>query len=700
MAVVSLFLATLSVAANPVASLGEGHRAFAAGEYAKAARTLTGLEAKLPRTRDYALYLAAESEFYAGRPARARALFATLGNEKDSRFAAVAPWRVADCLWAEGKRTEAGVAYRKLPAKAPPGVDPVVAQFHLAELAAPADAARLFHEIDVEHPAHPLATEAGRRAGAVAEAQQAPAPAGDPKARLRRAQLLADGKHLKEAIAELEALPATLPPDLAVERDYQLGMARFGTRRDYPAAANLLLSVAPKLKGDRAAYAAFQGARALLRAGRDDEAIAAYLRVVADFPGNRWAVEAQFVAGWLEFNRGDYATCLAPLQTTLKDHGRSSFANDAAWYLALAHHLLGHPDQALAALADYARLSGNDPDAGLRAAYWRGRFLASKGSAAEAKAAWQDLVRKQPLSYYGLLARARLRAAGVKVAVELPRDKEKPVVLARKTLRDPAVLRADELAKAGLDVEAGLELQRSEDALEQRLGRDQSLALLLDRYPRFQAFRRAYQLAESRGRAALEEAPVGAPRSTWEAAHPRAWRALVEQHSKKARTPPLFVYTIMQKETGFGPHLSSYADARGLLQLLPSLGAQLAAKQHLSFFPDDLYRPEVNVRLGAVHLGELLRMFRGQVFLAAGAYNGGTRAVTRWLDQNGQRPLDEFVELVGFKQSREYIKRVSAIYARYLYLYTGKPYELPLAIDRRYLRGAGRATVNPDDEEP
>src|SRR5204863_7623479 len=83
---------------------------------------------------------------------------------------------------------------------------------------------------------------------------------------------------------------------------------------------------------------------------------------------------------------------------------------------------------------------------------------------------------------------------------------------------------------------------------------------------------------------------------------------------------------------------------------------------------------------GALRIASLVKTFRGQLFLAAGAYNGGVVPMRRWLDQQGRRPLDEFLELVGFKESREYIKRVTAIYARYLYLYTGKPYELPLVV--------------------
>jgi soluble lytic murein transglycosylase len=688
----------LAAAATPravTATLSQGHQAFQAGDYRKAARLLDGLAARSPRTRDHVLYLAAESAFYAGQVARARSLFAQLGGDRDSRFAPVAAWRTADCLWAEGRRDEAATVYRKLLAgTVPPGVDRVVARFRLAELAtATTEADALFHQIHVEHPAHPLSAEAARRVRGPVPADN-PAPAAAPaapdaRARLRRASLLADKKLLAEAQAELLAITDTTP-EIQIERDLQLGMVKFRTRREYPAAAALLLAVAPRLTGDRAPFAAFHGARALLRAGRDEEAVAAKLKVVERYPGSRWAVEAQFVAGWIEFNRGRYRECIPLLRTTLEKNGRSRFARDAAWYLALANHFLDRPDDALAALADYARLSGRDADAARRAAYWRGRFLAAKGNKRDAHETWQELLRREPLSYYGLLARARLQKAGVKAGVDLPRGERGLPPPSRKAQNDPAVVRADELARAGLAADAGPDLQRREDELDGRVGRDQALAVLLDRYRRYGSYRRACQLAESRGGATLQAAPVKTTRAVWEAAHPRAYQDLVERHAKKAGAPPLFVYSIMYKESGFAPHVTSPADARGLLQLLPELGAELSARTRTRFFADDLYRPEVNVRLGAMRLGELARMFRGQLFLVAGAYNGGIRAVTRWLDRHGTRPLDEFVELVGFKESREYIKRVSAIHARYQYLYTGKPPALPLTVNPRYLKEKAR----------
>src|SRR4051812_49430809 len=85
-----------SAAATPAGDLQRGHTAFLAGDYHQAAATLEGLAARLPRNSDYALYLLAESAFYDGAPARARAAFEALGKQHASRLAPVAPWRIAD----------------------------------------------------------------------------------------------------------------------------------------------------------------------------------------------------------------------------------------------------------------------------------------------------------------------------------------------------------------------------------------------------------------------------------------------------------------------------------------------------------------------------------------------------------------------------------------------------------------------------
>ena len=96
--------------------------AFRAGDYDKAARALPALADALPKNRDYYLYFLGESQFYAGAYAKARAAFAELGKLHDSHFAGIAPARVADCLWMEGKREEAAEPIASSSATSPPSI--------------------------------------------------------------------------------------------------------------------------------------------------------------------------------------------------------------------------------------------------------------------------------------------------------------------------------------------------------------------------------------------------------------------------------------------------------------------------------------------------------------------------------------------------------------------------------------------------
>jgi soluble lytic murein transglycosylase len=687
--------ATGPPARGPVAALARGFLALRAGDYHESARALDGLPQRLPRNRAYALYLLGESLFYDGSYAKARASFSELAKLHPSRFAAVAAWRAADCQWMQGQRGEAAAAYRSLLANNTPGTDPVVARFRLAEFsaerAAPQDGAaaqearRLFLQVHLDFPAHPLAAEAAKRAAAFgAPATAAPeAAALSPRERLRRADKLADGREYQAALDELALLPAALPADLAAERDFAVGTVKYKMRRDYAGAAALLQRVAPELAGEKAAFAAFHGARALSRIDRNDEAIAGYRQVVERYPNSKWAAEAQFRSGWLEVNRGHFREALPGLQATLARYPHSPFADDAAWYLALAHHLLGEPAEAMRALDQYERLSHQNGDALPRVRYWRARFTAAAGLADESRRYLRECVHRSPLGYYGLLAAARLREAGEKVSIEWPAFSPPAPPGKLKPARDPTLERAQELLAAGLDVEAGEELGRTEASVLQHLGKARGTDLLLEEYPRMRAFHQALRLAENHGASALVSAPTGLARLFWQAAYPRAFRDMVEPLAATAGAPDLFVYAVMRKESSFLPHVVSPSDARGLLQLIPSTGQEVAKHLGVPLHTDELFDPEVNIRIGAAYLGGLYQRFGEQIALAAGAYNAGSHAMMRWCDQWGSRPLDEFVELVTYDQAREYIKRVLAVYAHYRLLY-GEPFELSLAVNPHY----------------
>jgi soluble lytic murein transglycosylase len=142
----------------------------------------------------------------------------------------------------------------------------------------------------------------------------------------------------------------------------------------------------------------------------------------------------------------------------------------------------------------------------------------------------------------------------------------------------------------------------------------------------------------------------------------------------------------MRKESGFDPHVLSYADAQGLMQMIPATTKRVAKELGIPYDPGRLYEPDFNIQTASWYIGKLLAKFKNQIPLAAGSFNSGPRPVMKWMDMHGAREIDELVELVPFTQTREYMKKVTENYARYRFLYSNEIYEQPLAVDKNYVK--------------
>jgi soluble lytic murein transglycosylase len=84
----------------------------------------------------------------------------------------------------------------------------------------------------------------------------------------------------------------------------------------------------------------------------------------------------------------------------------------------------------------------------------------------------------------------------------------------------------------------------------------------------------------------------------------------------------------------------------------------------------ELYRPEINIMVGAVYLAELARLFPAQPEAVAAAYNGGEDNVARWLKRAGQQDAGVFAAEVGFTETKDYVFKVMSNYRAYRQLYT------------------------------
>jgi soluble lytic murein transglycosylase len=662
--------------AKAARALGEAWAAFRAGDHEQARELAEPLLTAKLRNADYALWIAAQAAFLGGDAAAARPRFEKLAAQKGSRFAAGAAWRAADCLWEEGKRAQAAAAYQKLLGKA--GGDASVARFRIAEhqLAAGKKAAgqSMLRKLATSDPSHPLASRAVLLLDPPLTARE----------RITRAANLTMGRGWTEALVELSYVKDDEPVEILRLRDFWTGETLFKMRRQYARAGKLLLSVYQDM-GPLAAQALFHGARALSRAHDDDAAIKWYAVVVEKYPRTDFAAEAQFLMGWLEYNRGRFREALPALEGLLQKYPRSKWADDALWFTGFSHYMLGEYEQALSVLERIAK-QGGELEGG-KGLYWKARTLWHLGREADGVEAMKLVVARWPLSWYALLARARLAEKGIDVEA-FPGGKGGGGALAapdEKLASDPAVARADELIAAGLTAEAAWELRRGELALIKKHGRAKALPVLFDRYARAENWNRPWALSETFGGGAIRRRPEGAARAWWIHAHPEAYKQFVDKYQDTGKNPPYYIYCIMKKESGFNPHDVSYADAIGLLQMIPPTTRRVAPRVGLTYAPDLLYDPELNVRVGAWYIGGLYAKFKQQIPISAGSYNGGPKAMMRWLDAWGDKPMDEFVELVSYRESREYMKKVAGIYARYLYLYEGKVYEQPLTVDRKYL---------------
>jgi len=137
---------------------------------------------------------------------------------------------------------------------------------------------------------------------------------------------------------------------------------------------------------------------------------------------------------------------------------------------------------------------------------------------------------------------------------------------------------------------------------------------------------------------------------------------------------PLFIFSVIRQESLFDHSISSAAEARGLMQIIPSTGADIAANLGwpVNYSAEDLNRPVVNLRFGVDYLSTQLQRFGGNYYAALAAYNGGPGNAQAWLEMAPDDP-DLFLEIIRFKETRNYIRGVYELYSIYRYLYNRTP---------------------------
>jgi soluble lytic murein transglycosylase len=396
-------------------------------------------------------------------------------------------------------------------------------------------------------------------------------------------------------------------------------------------------------------------ARIYERDNRLDDAALAWARVANEYPSDDQAPTAIFLAGVVQYRQSQYETALASFSRSLVLAVRPA-------------------DQA-------------------RAYLWIGKTQQQLGDATGALQTWQQGVISDPAGYYSERARDHLMdrvpfapPPSSNLTLDLAAERRDADAWVRLTFNlaaetdltgpgalagDPRLIRGTEFWQLGLFEQARLEFEnlREEVSLSAvdtyRLG-NYMLDIGLYRSAIF-ALRRTLELA---GLDDHDESMMAPPYFS----HVRYglyYPDLVVPYARAEGFDPLFMFSVIRQESLFEGFVRSTAGARGLMQIIPSTGANLASQLNwpYEYGEDDLYRPDVSIRFGTHYLANNLSLLGGDLYAALAAYNGGPGNAVLWKQLAGNDP-DLFLEIVRFEETRNYIRNIYEIYIIYRRLYS------------------------------
>lgn len=404
----------------------------------------------------------------------------------------------------------------------------------------------------------------------------------------------------------------------------------------------------PKL----AAAADYQRARAQIALGNTDEGRATLRAITTAYPRDTSAASAMLLLADLATDDNRDQDARRTLLALLKRFPIGRHATSARFRAGMISYIQGDKKAAAAEFDSLVARDSNSTEA-LAAAYWAGRSYAALGDKNRSKARWRSAITKDPLSYYAVVAAKRLDT------ILVTPDRSTPSYQ-RVAAVDSVTGRVAALKDLGMDVEAGFE---NDKLFRDALGNPIRMIATAHALAGSDQASRSIAL----GRRALDD--VGRTPDNYRLYFPVLERETLISSSHENGLDPVLVAALIRQESNFNPLATSPAGARGLMQLMPAVGRQLATAKGIGpWDPDILYQPDVNIRLGTTHLSELVRKYP-EVVKALSAYNAGESRVEKWSTKTGAADPEVFTERIPFVETRDYVRTILRNRSYYQALY-------------------------------
>jgi soluble lytic murein transglycosylase len=425
-----------------------------------------------------------------------------------------------------------------------------------------------------------------------------------------------------------------------------------------------------------------------------DTAIQTLLNFVQQASGHPRAAEFLYDAA-LTAERGDKLEQAFEIwERVAREYPNSEQAPRALFLAGITHYRLGNY---FAALDAFQRFQPIAPtlDEKTAAELWTGKAQLASGDDTSARASWEKAAAIDPTAYYSLRARDLLygRAPfeppeGYDLVFDAQSERTKAEAWMRTTfalpedinLADPAPLvsnpvwqRAVELFRLGLTDEARSEFESLRQTTSAEAAQSYRLANELVALGAYRStILSARQVLDIAG---MDDAgTLNAPIYFNHLRFGSFYSDLIMPLAQKYSFHPLFLFSLVRQESLFDSAVRSAADARGLMQIMPATGREIASDLGWpdGYTADDLYRPIVNLTFGVDYLSEQRDLFDGDLYAALAAYNGGPQNALEWHQLAPDDP-DLFLEVIRYAETRDYIRKVYELFNLYRIFYNRTP---------------------------
>ena len=634
---------------------------------AEAVRQLQIVQSDVPLLDDYVRLWRGEALLKLGEASQAAVLFESIVEDPDSLLLARASFRAGEAWYRAGQCGKAIDPLLRAMALAPQDPSAPTVQFMLADCQARenliADSQAAFRHLWVRYPNSPEAREAPARLSLMT--QNGPWRPTPDELYSRAAALLALALHA-DAAEELQKFLSLAPQHpKRDEAKFKLGTALVRLKR-YDQARDLYRGIAAG-QSAQAGEAAVWLARVYLRQDAGDRLLGLLSSVPPHLlSGDQKAMIHMLSGIWLD-DQAQFDKATLKYRQAAQSAESNGQRLEALWRIGWAYYRTG---QYQAAVESFQKIVGGaeDPQWTPQALYWIGRTR-ERLHDAQAIEAYAHLCRRYLFTYYCQLAQPKLTRPVSASIIPGASPASPAVIFTTDTIndlkKDRHYLKAIELKLLGLDLDAAKELA----SLPERYAKDRAVIMeLCGLLSEVGEHHQALRLTRLYFREPIERGNGGGvPEKLWSVAYPTAYLPMIRTYA--GSVDPFLAAAIIREESQYDIRALSRMGAVGLMQVMPAT-AQIMAKKNGSgeVGREELFNHETNIRFGVTYLGQLLETFSGNVTQVVASYNAGPQAVSTWMTKYAGKDPDEFVEMIPYLETRQYVKRVLRSYREYLRL--------------------------------